>query len=327
MKELFIIDDSLKNKISYYHLACFVIAIPFDSYYGGAILASFTIHTLIHLQKERLRLLLNKGFFILISLYLSSLFGLIYSQYKDDGIFLLTTQFSFLLLPILFTLNTLDFEKYKMRLVKIFGLTCAGIVIYLFADSLKIIGYYHLPLSDLFAKEFINQNFSQVLKLHSTYFSMDVGLSLSAFIYFLIIEPGKPKKIVYSVLIFIFIAGLIQLSSRAVVIAEAIIILLAFPLLVVKGKNRVLFLSISVLFLTLISFLVVELYSFKERYIGELKDDLSQPSVYNKFTEPRVVRWQAEMELIKQSPVVGYGTGSEKEILKEKFFQKKLYLS
>jgi len=33
------------------------------------------------------------------------------------------------------------------------------------------------------------------------------------------------------------------------------------------------------------------------------------------------------MELIKQSPVIGYGSGSEKELLKEKFFEKKLFTS
>jgi O-antigen ligase len=33
------------------------------------------------------------------------------------------------------------------------------------------------------------------------------------------------------------------------------------------------------------------------------------------------------VELIKQSPVIGYGTGAEIEVLKEKYFEKKLYLS
>ena len=44
-------------------------------------------------------------------------------------------------------------------------------------------------------------------------------------------------------------------------------------------------------------------------------------------TEPRLARWNAIAELVKRSPVIGYGTGSEKKLLKEKYFEKGLYIS
>ena len=56
MKKLLFIDDTLENKISYYHLAFFLISLPFDFFYSEVVLTSFAIHTLIHLRKYRLHL-------------------------------------------------------------------------------------------------------------------------------------------------------------------------------------------------------------------------------------------------------------------------------
>ncbi len=40
-----------------------------------------------------------------------------------------------------------------------------------------------------------------------------------------------------------------------------------------------------------------------------------------------MARWDATLEFKKKSPIIGYGTGSEKEMLKEKYFEKGLYNS
>jgi O-antigen ligase len=38
-------------------------------------------------------------------------------------------------------------------------------------------------------------------------------------------------------------------------------------------------------------------------------------------------RWNLELQLIKKSPLIGYGGGSEKDVLKEKYFEQKFYRS
>lgn len=327
MKKLFCINDTLANKISYYHLMCFLIALPFDVFYGDIIIISFSIHTLIHFKKERLQLLIDKKFLLLISLYALTAIGFLYSPYKQEGISLLTRQLAFILFPVLFALNDIDLKKYKFPLIKIFGITIVLVISYFYFDALHIICYFHLPLCSLFTKEFINHNFSHVLDLHATYISMYAAFSMSAFIYFLMNENRLWRKVMYGIFIFILLAGLIQLSSRAVIIAEGIIIFTVFPLLLLQGKKRLWFMLFSLFSLLLIFFIISNTASFKDRFTDELKDDLTQPSAINRLAEPRLVRWQAEMELIKQSPIIGYGTGSEKDILEEKYFEKKLYLS
>ena len=52
MKEWFLIRDTLTNKISYYHLALFLVCLPFDRLYSELVLISLTLHTMIHFKKE-----------------------------------------------------------------------------------------------------------------------------------------------------------------------------------------------------------------------------------------------------------------------------------
>ncbi|HTB53564.1 MAG TPA: O-antigen ligase family protein [Ferruginibacter sp.] len=327
MKKLFFINDTPANKISYYLLMCFLIALPFESFYSEIILIGFVIHTVIHIRKDRLRSLLNKQLLLITSFYLLSVLALIYSNYKGEGVALLTRQLAILLFPILFTLNETDFSKYKLQLLQIFGFACIGVVLFFCLDALRIICYFHLPVTSLFSKEFINQNFSQPLDLHATYFSMYVALSLSTFLFLLIEERSALKILIYSICLVILLFGLIQLSSRSVIIAIFMIVFFAFPLVVLRSKRRIKYLLIVVLLATIFYCIISNIPSFKYRFTNELRDDLTQPSTTNKLTEPRLVRWQAVTELIKRSPIIGYGTGAEIPILKEKYFEKKLYFS
>ena len=51
MRKLFLINEPIANKISYYHLSCYLIALPFEFFYSEIILISFGLHTLILSQK------------------------------------------------------------------------------------------------------------------------------------------------------------------------------------------------------------------------------------------------------------------------------------
>lgn len=327
MKKLFYIEDTFENKISYYHMASFLTVLPLNYFFSEAILVSFTIHTFIHLRKEKIKQLFTKQILILVSLYLFSVLALLYSRNRNEGVALITSQLSFVLFPVLFTLNDLDLNKYKFPLLKIFGISCALVIIYLFYDSIATIRYFHLSLSYLVSKEFINQNFSQILHLHATYFSMYVALCLAAFILFFIKAKQGIDKIFYAFCIIVFSAGLVQMASRSVFIAVIIIIGGAFPFLLLKGKTRRRYILITMVPMLFAFMIIDQVPSFKERFSTELKEDLVQPTAASKIKEPRLLRWEAETELIAASPILGYGIGSEQQLLHEKFFSKKLYLS
>jgi O-antigen ligase len=323
LKKLFIIKENLADKITYYHLALFVISLPFDSLYTRVILLSLAVHTAIHFKKEQLRKLNNSNIFFLTTLYFVALICTIYTIDINEALSDLTKELAILLFPLIFVLTTLDISKYKNQLLTFFSAGCFITVIFLYINALQIIHFYHLPFSFLFSDSFLNHHFSEPIELHATYFSMYVALAL----FFLLQESLNQtllfKKIVLVICVFILFAAVIQLESRSVFIAVMLTVCIAFPLLSFNKKSRLSFVITCALLLTGILTVAFTNDFLKRRYLDDLKNDLGV-TISN---EGRSVRWEAIGEVILKKPFIGYGTGSEKQVLKEKYLNKKLYTS
>jgi hypothetical protein len=159
MKKLLIIQDSLENKISYYHLAAFLVVLPFDRFYSEIVLISFLLHTLIHLTRLKLKKASTLQILMPVSVFLIGAIGLFYSQFRHDGLKDLEKQLAIILFPLALACCGLDVKKYLSNLLLLFSFTCVLTVLYLYGDALRIIIYNKLPLSTLFSGAFINHNF------------------------------------------------------------------------------------------------------------------------------------------------------------------------
>ena len=327
MRKLFYIDDTIANTISFWHLTGFLITLPFNYFYSEIILVSFAIHTLIHLKTAYLKTLFSREVGVLVSIYLLGGVSVLYSSDKPEALNIATRQLAILLMPVLFALNGIDLEKYRLKLFAFFIITCTGTIIYLYIDAFHTLAYFHLPAADLFTLAFMNHNFSLPIELHATYLSMYVSFSIIVLTYMLILEKRKRLKYLYIGCLFILTLGMLQLSSRSVFIALLLVINTVFPFLVFKGKARNRFMLVSLLLSGIIFFTILNIDSFTVRYISELKKDLTQKVDLVEINEPRMARWKVTLELIKRSPIIGYGLGSEKKMLKEKYFEEKLYSS
>lgn len=326
MKKLFFINDTLENKISYFLLSTFLIALPFQHFFSEILLTCFAIHTFIHLRKGNLQGLKNKTVWIISSIFFLSLLTIAYSNYASEGFKETNHQLGILLFPVCLSVTNLNLEKYKISLLKIFAFTCTTTIVYLYFDAFRVIHYYHFSWSTIFSSMFLNQNFSSPIDLHATYLSMYAALSVSIFLYLFLLKPPF-KNWEYILFTLILLAGLIQLSSRAVFIGISVIILITVPALLLRGKKRWQFSIVSLLGFCFLFFAITNINPLRKRYINDLENDLSKNAVTPDLTETRMKRWALELKLISQSPVVGYGGGSEKYILKKKYFEKKFYRS
>lgn len=327
MRKLFRVEDSTANKVSYYHLAFFLMALPFDFFYSELILVSFAVHNLIHVKKENLKNIFSRPVLLMISLFLLGAIAISYSPDKQEGLNVTTRQLAILLFPVLLAITGLDLEKYRMNLLLIFGFTCVGTVLYLYAEAVRTILYFGLKASSLFTTPFMNHNFSQPIGIHATYLSMYAAFSLLVFLYLLITQKKSPVTVFYVFCAVVLFAGLIQLSSRAVVIAFLMVINFGFTFFLFSGKRRWTFFLITTLLSATTVAIIWNVDSFKTRYVSELKTDLTNNATIVENFEPRLARWDAITEIIKGSPLIGYGTGAEKKLLKEKYYEKQLYIS
>ena len=320
------INDSLENKISFWHLALFLIMLPFDRFYSEVILLSFILHTLIHINIFRLQQALSLQNLLLSSVFLLGVLGMFWSHDKPQGFKDLMRQSTILLFPFLLSVSGIELQRYRKKLLLVFAFTSVITIIYLYIDAMRIILYNGMPVTSLFSRFFINHNFSLPIGMHATYMAMYVALSIPIFLSYIFQEKRKDLQYIYGISLLILSAGLLQLASRSVLIAIFIVILIFFPYFMLKGKKRIR-LSMAAFLILLVPLLgITKIDSFKKRYVENLKNNLVQTSG-NEIQEPRIARWICGWELVRKSPVIGYGSGSEKRLLKEKYFDKKLYSS
>lgn len=327
MNNVFTIEDSAANKISFYHLAAFLALLPFDYFYSQLVLISFGLHTLIHLKKDRLSLLLAKETWLPAVVYLMLLASVLYSTDKQEGLDISGRQSAMIILPVLLALSNLNLAKHRLKLLNVFAASCVLVVLYLYADAFYTLHYFHLPYKDLFSTVFTNHNFSEPVGLHATYLSMYLALSVACLLYNISVSRSSKEKTFLTVATIILIAGLIQLTSRAAVTGLLIIIASAVYFIALPAKRKRLFFFTAVFFTAAAVLFILQSSTFRQRYISELKNDLTNQPVADEALEPRILRWEQAVSVIKKSPLYGYGNGSEKKLLKEKYFENKLYIS
>ncbi|MES2006089.1 MAG: O-antigen ligase family protein [Bacteroidota bacterium] len=326
MKELFFIRESLRDKITYYHLLFFVASLPFDRLYSELALISLCIHTLIHLQKVTAHKPSFRRLFLPISLFLLTVLGTAYTRFYDEAFYEWERQLAFLLFPLVISVQPFDVKRYIPNIIAVMALSCFGTLVYLYYTAVDIIRLNHLPFTSLFSNAFINHNFSAPIDMHATYFSMYIALAAVGIVTLIKNETHTGKKIVYAVILFVLLAGLLQLSSRAVLIAFALIVNGVMPFLLVSKKKRWLFLLLTISISVSAFYAFTRMDDLRTRLIIDLKEDLTR-TVNNNTLEPRAVRWNCALELIGQSPVYGHGSGSEVALLKELYYNRKLYNS
>ena len=324
MNHPFTIEDTLPNKISYYHILFFLMTLPFNRFYCEVILASFAIHTLIHLKKDRLKNIWTKEVLLLQSVYFITLFGTIYTLNTKQAISDWGRQLVLFIFPILFAVSSFDFSRYRTKLLLGYSLSFTLVVLYLYFDALHIIYYNHLPLATLLSPFFLNHNFSAPIDMHATYLSLYVALALNFLIWRFFKSSSAKEKILPVACICLLACGLIQLASKSVMVAELLVVNLLFPFFIFRKKNRIKIAAVSLTLTTIVLISVVTIGSLKERYLYEFSSDLRTAPLHE-TADSRMERWSVALDVIKASPVVGYGSGDEVDLLKEKYFEHKLY--
>ncbi len=327
MKELLLIRDNLANKISYYHVLLFMVSLPFDRFYSHLILGSFAVHTLIQYNKKNVKPIFTLRTAALQSVFWVTVISTIYTINAGQAFAEWGRELPVLLFPLIMCINPLDLKKYRSRLLFGFALCCTATILYLYADALVTIRHYKLPLSDIQSAAFTNQNFSEPIDIHATFFSLQVALALVYLLSVLIGEQlSLTNKITYCICCLVLTAGVIQLGSKSTFVALLFIVNIIFPYALLPGRHRKKFMLTTALLSCLVFVGIMSSKALKYRYLIVLKEDMSH-TYKGQNVEPRLERWKVAIELISRSPVIGYGAGSEIQLLQQQYFAKQYYSS
>jgi len=322
MTGLFNIKDSLANKISYYHLMALVVSLPFDLFFSHLVLISYAIHTLIQLKKEYVKPIFNFRVLALQSVFLITVCSTAYSFNKPEAFNEWGKQITILLFPLIFCLNPLDIRKYQPKLLQAFAWVCAATVVYLYADAFITIRYYQLPWLTIFSDHFTNHNFAEPINMHATFFSMQLMVALAYLLSCVITESNTLSRLFNLLCCVVLAAGIVQLSSKSILLVLVIMINVAVPWFLFRGRARLRFIIASMSLTILAGGVILASPTFKFRFATLLKADLAKQTVGETY-DSRLLRWETTLELIKKKPLAGYGAGTEMSLLQDRFYQKK----
>jgi len=328
MKQLLLINDTAANKISYYHVLLLMASLPFDLFYSHIILISFTLHTLIHLDKGRLRSLRSFKLLVLPSVLFVTIIATLYTINLQAAFTEWALRIPLLLFPVVFLLNGFDLKKYREKLLLAFSLVCTLTVFYLFAVVLITIRFYHMPMRAIFSEGFTNHNFAGPINIHATFFSFQLVI---AFVYLLsILIKGIPSRLLKAGCIIsclILLGGMVQLSSKSILVILFVVGNVVLPWYLLKGKQRRLYM-LTGLVATVIGITgILSISTFRDRYVTLLKQDISTDKTIPRNSDSRLERWRIAAARIKDKPLLGYGSGSEIGLLKDDFYDAKMYSS
>lgn len=328
MKQLLLINDTPANRISYYHVLLLMASLPFDMFYSHIILISFTLHTLIHLDKSRLKSLRTFKLLVLPSVLFITIIATIYTINPKAAFNEWTLRIPLLLFPVVFLLNGLDWKKYRENLLMGFSLVCALTVFYLFTMVLITVRFYHMPLRAVFGEGFTNHNFSGPLKIHATFFSFQLVISLVYLLSVLIRGvTSKWLRNIYIISCLILISGMIQLSSKSILIILFVAVNVVLPLYLLQGKQRRRYMITGWLITVTGIAAILNISTFRDRYVTLLKEDVSTDKTLPRNSDSRFERWRVAAVRIKDRPLLGYGSGMEVGLLKGDFYKAKMYSS
>lgn len=253
------------------------------------------------LKRKLTSWLKNKYSLLFISLYLIYLIGMLYTKSVAHGWMDMEIKLSIILFPIVLSSEgKMDFTKQKR-----FGLAfISGLAL----NAIMCLSY---GLWLYFMRGIVHFRYMQFSRfLHPSYYSLYIDMAF-VFMFFALTEKGKElnkkeKLFIYITAPFLLFI-LILLESKMGLIVTALLL----PALLLKYflSKKSVFKAVAVVVVTLGILLIgvfkISRFTAMSKVITEKKVDVQSVE----SNQARVLVWSAASELIKSSPVIGYGTG------------------
>lgn len=317
-KKIAFLKDSVSNNI----LLLVFLTIPLWPITNKVAIILWIITAVISFEKNQVIILIKRKEIILfIVFYFITTIGVFYSLNIRIGISKIGTQASILLFPLfLGTKCFIDKEmREKVLFAFILGCILAGLICILYALNFYLINE-KLFIVDSFGRNqnvFYYKRFSHVLDIHPTYLSICMGFSLIIILNKLLFKNKKLKKIFFlTAFIFLLVVNFL-LASKAGMLSFLIVLtvyLLFFFLRTTSHKSKRLVLFVVLLVVALFYYNSTLNKRFDQAFLS-LNEKISNNHTVNDPLGIRLMLWENSIDASKNNLILGYGTGSTKEVL------------
>ena len=264
---------------------------------------------------------------LFVSIFIISCISLLYSSNIPEGSLVLERQLALFFIPILYYTG-FKITPLKFNIVLLIYFVCIFCVcIYLLNISVESFAVSKVGIDQWFVSDNLYHSFARPIKMHATYLSLYIALGLFIGCNQMLFKTSWGLKLSIFLIMLVMVVTLILLSSRVVILSVLFILFFVYPFYTWRVKYKSLMIIAGGIVLLLSFFVVRESDFIKNRFLEkthnevEMTNFLKPDSNYNPIYggENRADRWYCAIELIKEKPLLGYGTGSEKEKLMEKY--------
>jgi len=276
----------------------------------------------------------RKSFYLpLLVFFLLYIVGVLWSSNMNSAFKRIEHTMVFMVLPIIIPLIKLD-KGRVLGMFKIFTYSCLLILTLSFIDF-AIVSLTHdeyiilgeIPAGNRSGSvyEYLSQQFL-IVDVHRSYFSLYLIISLSYVLYYFseyIKLRGRSANWIGYLSLLLIISGLIVIQSKAGWILAIGVI---FSFLLVKSKHK---LKSIVILTALLSLIFIVLKPFMEYRLAPLVEEIQAIALPGTdreksfainlrpgSTEIRYMVYKSSLQLINKSPLLGYGTGDVKDVLR-----------
>ncbi len=298
----------LKGKVFYWLLAFVAITIPFPAYSinSQAIIGFVIFWMFFNSFKEKTRLLKRNliPFLVLSIPFWLVLFGMFFTDNIDSALKEIPKKIPFLIFPL--TLLSVNLQNKTINFItKQF---CFGVFV---ASLLALIKMLYFKVNSL-GDYYYYDKLSILLNKHTTYFALFVVLAI-LFVFHQLLNKKSNKKLAILLLV-LLIPMLYMLSVRISILAllAGVFVLIAYHL---KTKY-------VLLLLVVLPILFGAIYltpNFQKRFEKSTIENTEIDDI-----DFRELHWKAVLETISQNPLLGIGTGSNRDYLYNKYREYKL---
>ena len=315
MKQAILFDRNFLKKINILFLQIIVFLLPIHQKIIPPFIGLWIISSIVRIIVFKRKFTFNFSNVLLISFYLFLFFGVIWSQNKSSAWFDLEVKMSLFIFPFLLSFLIYSFDEI-INVIKslIGGVFTAFLILF----SVSFINFYNT--NDLDAFFYINLS----PYIHPTYLSFYINLS----IFGLLLGINQIKYRLFSLksinvifLVVLVFFNFLILSKIGVIVS--VLILGRFLIKWVFTNKKYLF-GMAIIILSFSLFL----FSYKKsnyvnvrvnEFVEGLTTENSQKTYIEGSSSMRFEVWRLSVELIKEKPILGYGTGDVLDSLLKKY--------
>ncbi|MFS4446111.1 O-antigen ligase family protein [Maribacter sp. 2307UL18-2] len=308
------------ESIKRYLLAALFFSIPLYPKLTTLCIMGYALFTLVGFKKKNLsRLWDRKTLLLLAILYVLFIIGLSYTIDVQTGVSKIQTQASFFVIPFFF-IDSFHGKEDRSYFFQWFnwGLLVTVLICFLNAFG-RVFSNTGLYVVDAFSKKhniFLYQEFSGVLDLHPTYFSLYLGLAIFYLLFAFRVESKYKPALRWTMIVIFFIA--LFLTSSKAGIFSFMLISFAYQLyrtIKMKKKSDKLIFPILILGFVLM-FMANPLISKRTfQAFKSTQNFIVDEGQSNESTSKRFSLWHVSVKSIEEKMFLGYGTGSVNKVL------------